>query len=137
MDDYEKAFSPRTKMVALTHMSNALGTITPAQEIVRIAHNNGVPVLLDGCQASVHLTVDVQDLNVDFYVFSGHKVYGPTGIGVLYGKSEHLKTMRPYRGGGEMIGGGQPPQPPDRVLEGHCVRYPLCEQSGGVIGARK
>ncbi len=104
VDSYRNAFSPRTKMVALTHMSNALGSITPAKEIVRIAHDHDVPVLLDGCQAAVHLHVDVQDLDVDFYAFSGHKVYGPTGIGVLYGKAAYLNNMRPYRGGGEMIG---------------------------------
>lgn len=103
-DQYKKLFSNRTKLVALTHMSNALGILTPAKEIVRVAHEKGVPVLLDGCQGAVHLPVDVQDLDVDFYVFSGHKLYGPTGIGVLYGKSEHLQRMRPYRGGGEMIG---------------------------------
>jgi len=104
LDQYEDLFSDRTKLVALTHMSNALGILTPAKEIVRLAHEKGVPVLLDGCQGAVHLPVDVQDLDVDFYVFSGHKVYGPTGIGVLYAKSEHLRHMRPYRGGGEMIG---------------------------------
>ena len=104
LDEYQALFSDRTKLVALTHMSNALGIITPAQEIVRIAHERGVPVLLDGCQAAVHLPVDVRELDVDFYAFSGHKVYGPTGIGVLFGKSEFLKSMRPYRGGGEMIG---------------------------------
>ncbi len=103
MGAYEQAFSPRTRMVALTHMSNALGTITPAKELVRIAHGHDVQVLLDGCQAAVHLGVDVQDLDVDFYVFSGHKIYGPTGIGVLYGKQKWLERMRPYRGGGEMI----------------------------------
>ena len=103
-DQYKSLFSDRTKLVALTHMSNALGIITPAKDIVSVAHQNGVPVLLDGCQGAVHLPVDVQDLDVDFYVFSGHKVYGPTGIGILYGKSKHLSAMRPYRGGGEMIG---------------------------------
>ena len=104
LEAFEQLFSSRTKFVALTHMSNALGTITPAKELIRIAHNHGVPVLLDGCQAAVHMPVDVQDLDVDFYVFSGHKVYGPTGVGVLYAKSEYLNEMRPYRGGGEMIG---------------------------------
>ncbi len=103
LDDYEKMFTSRTKIVALTHMSNALGTITPVKEIIRIAHDHGVPVLLDGCQSVVHMPVDVQELDVDFYAFSGHKVYGPTGIGILYGKSEYLEKMRPYRGGGEMI----------------------------------
>ena len=103
LDDYEALFTPRTKIVALTHMSNALGTITPVKEIIRIAHDRGVPVLLDGCQSIVHMPVDVQELDVDFYAFSGHKVYGPTGIGILYGKSAYLEKMRPYRGGGEMI----------------------------------
>lgn len=103
IDKYQELFSPRTRMVALTHMSNALGTITPMQEIIKIAHGHGVPVLVDACQSAVHLDLDVQALDCDFLVFSGHKIYGPTGIGVLYGKREHLKTMRPYRGGGEMI----------------------------------
>jgi cysteine desulfurase/selenocysteine lyase len=84
-------------------MSNVLGTITPAKEIVRLAHGKGVPVLLDGSQAAVHLPVDVQDLDCDFYVFTGHKVYGPTGVGALYAKSRHLDAMQPYMGGGEMI----------------------------------
>jgi cysteine desulfurase / selenocysteine lyase len=103
IEEYEKLFTPRTKMVAITHMSNVLGTVTPAKEIVRIAHEHGVPVLLDGAQGAVHLTVDVQDLDCDFYVFTGHKVYGPTGIGALYGKREWLERMPPYQGGGEMI----------------------------------
>src|SRR3954468_21640255 len=103
LDAYERLFSPRTKFVAITHMSNVLGTVTPAAEIVRIAHAHGVPVLLDGAQAAVHLTVDVRALDVDFYVFTGHKVYGPTGIGVLYGKRAWLERMPPYQGGGEMI----------------------------------
>ncbi len=94
---------PRTRMVAISHMSNVLGTINPAKAIVEAAHAAGVPVLLDGCQAIVHMTVDVQDLDVDFYVFSGHKLYGPTGIGVLYGKAERLADLPPYQGGGEMI----------------------------------
>jgi cysteine desulfurase/selenocysteine lyase len=85
-------------------MSNVLGTIVPLKEVVKIAHERGIPVLADGAQAAVHLPVDVQDLNVDFYAFTGHKLYGPTGIGVLYGKKEHLERMRPYQGGGEMIG---------------------------------
>jgi cysteine desulfurase/selenocysteine lyase len=103
LDEYEKLFSPRTKMVAITHMSNVLGTVTPAKEIVRIAHERGVPVLLDGAQGAVHLSVDVQELDCEFYGLTGHKVYGPTGIGVLYGKREWLERMPPYQGGGEMI----------------------------------
>jgi cysteine desulfurase/selenocysteine lyase len=103
VEEFEKLFSPRTKMVAITHMSNVLGTVTPMKEIIRIAHGNGVPVLVDGAQGAVHLAVDVRDLDADFYVFTGHKVYGPTGIGVLYGKREHLAKMPPYQGGGEMI----------------------------------
>ena len=104
LDEFERLISPRTKMIALTHMSNVLGTIVPLKEVVRIAHERGIPVLADGAQGAVHLRVDVQDLDVDFYAFTGHKLYGPTGIGVLYGKKEHLETMRPYQGGGEMIG---------------------------------
>jgi cysteine desulfurase/selenocysteine lyase len=104
MDAYRALIGPRTRMVALSHMSNVLGTINPAREIVEIAHAAGVPVLLDGCQAIVHEAVDVQALDVDFYVFSGHKLYGPTGIGVLYGKAERLAALPPYQGGGEMIG---------------------------------
>src|SRR5438270_8736728 len=103
VEEYEKLFTPRTKMVAITHMSNVLGTVTPAKEIVRIAHERGVPVLLDGAQGAVHLSVDVQELDCDFYGLTGHKVYGPTGIGVLYGKREWLEKMPPYQGGGEMI----------------------------------
>ena len=90
-------------MVALTHMSNALGVITPLKEMIRIAHSHGVPVMVDGCQAAPHFAIDVQDLDADFYAFSGHKVYGPSGIGILYGKREHLDAMPPYHGGGEMI----------------------------------
>ena len=97
------AIGPRTKMVAISHMSNVLGTATNLEEIVHLAHARGVPVLADGCQAAVHGTVDVRDLDVDFYAFTGHKLYGPTGIGVLYGKREYLRAMRPYQGGGEMI----------------------------------
>lgn len=103
IEDFEAALSPRTKMVAVTHMSNVLGTIVPVKEVVRIAHERGIPVLIDGSQGAVHLPVDVQDIGCDFYVFTGHKVYGPSGIGVLYGKREHLETMPPYQGGGEMI----------------------------------
>ncbi len=103
LDAYEKLFTPRTKMVAITHMSNVLGTVTPAREIVRIAHAHGVPVLLDGAQSAVHQPIDVKALDCDFFVFTGHKVYGPTGIGVLYGKKDWLERLPPYQGGGEMI----------------------------------
>jgi len=103
MNAYADLMSDKTKMVAITHVSNALGTITPVEEIIRIAHERGVPVLLDGCQAAPHMALDMQALDVDFYVFSGHKIYGPSGIGVLYGKSELLEAMPPYHGGGEMI----------------------------------
>ncbi len=103
MEALDALIGPRTKLVAITHMSNVLGTINPAKEIVAAAHAKGVPVLLDGSQSAVHLPVDVQDLDCDFYVFTGHKVYGPTGIGALYAKAEHLERMRPYMGGGEMI----------------------------------
>jgi cysteine desulfurase/selenocysteine lyase len=104
MEVYRALISPRARMVALSHMSNVLGTINPAREIVEIAHAAGVPVLLDGCQAIVHQAVDVRALDVDFYVFSGHKLYGPTGIGALYGKAARLAALPPYQGGGEMIG---------------------------------
>ena len=90
-------------MVAITQMSNALGTVVPVKEVVRLAHARGIPVLVDGAQAAVHMDVDVRDLDCDFYVFTGHKLYGPTGIGVLYGKYEHLAAMPPFNGGGEMI----------------------------------
>ena len=103
MEAYADMLGPRTKFVSLTQMSNALGTVTDAKTIIDLAHAKSVPVLLDGCQGAVHLPTDVQALDVDFYVFSGHKVYGPGGIGVLYAKSEMLEGMRPYRGGGEMI----------------------------------
>jgi cysteine desulfurase/selenocysteine lyase len=103
IDEFEKLLGPRTRMVAITHMSNALGTIVPVKEVIRLAHARGIPVLVDGSQAAVHMPIDVQDLDADFYVFTGHKTYGPTGIGVLYGKMEHLKRMPPYQGGGEMI----------------------------------
>lgn len=103
LDAFEKALTDRTKLVAITHMSNALGTITPIKEICRIAHARGIPVLVDGSQSAVHMPVDVQDLDCDFFVFTGHKVYGPSGIGVLYGKKEMLDRMRPFMGGGEMI----------------------------------
>ncbi len=103
MEDYKNLLGPKTKFVALTQMSNALGTITPMKEIIRLAHAYDAPVLVDGCQGAVHLETDVQDLDCDFYVLSGHKLYGPSGIGALYGKAEYLNKMRPYRGGGEMI----------------------------------
>lgn len=103
LDAYEGLFTPRTKFVAVTQMSNALGTITPVKAMIRMAHERGVPVLVDGCQGIVHLPTDVHDLDCDFLVGTGHKLYGPTGIGLLYGKSAHLKAMQPYRGGGEMI----------------------------------
>ena len=103
LDEFEKLLTPRTRMVAITHMSNMLGTLVPVKEVVRLAHARGIPVLLDGAQAAVHLDVDVQDIGCDFYAFTGHKLYGPTGIGALYGKHEHLATMPPFNGGGEMI----------------------------------
>ncbi len=103
LDEFEKLIGPRTKMVGITHMSNALGTIVPIKDVVRIAHAHGVPVLIDGSQAAVHLDVDVQDVDCDFYVCTGHKLYGPTGIGVLYGKYDLLANMPPFNGGGEMI----------------------------------
>jgi cysteine desulfurase/selenocysteine lyase len=103
LDAFANLLSPRTKLVAVTHMSNVLGTITPMAEIIRMAHAAGTKVLVDGCQGSVHEPVDVRALDCDFYVATGHKLYGPTGIGLLYGKHEHLKRMRPYQGGGEMI----------------------------------
>ena len=103
MDTFRSLFSERTKLVSVTHVSNVLGTINPVKEIIEEAHNHEVPVLIDGAQAVPHLKVDVQDLDADFYVFSGHKVYGPTGVGVLYGKEEWLDKMPPYQGGGEMI----------------------------------
>ena len=103
LDEYERLLGPRTRMVAITHMSNALGTITPARDIVRLAHERGIPVLLDGSQAAVHLDVDVRALDCEFYVFTGHKTYGPTGIGVLYGKREWLERLPPFNGGGDMI----------------------------------
>jgi cysteine desulfurase/selenocysteine lyase len=103
MEDYERLLSDRTRLVALGHVSNALGTINPVAEIVRLAHARGIPVLLDGAQAVAHLPVDVQELGCDFYAFSGHKLFGPTGIGVLYGRSELLDSMPPWQGGGDMI----------------------------------
>lgn len=103
IDEFEKLLTPKTKLVAITQMSNALGTIVPVKDVVKIAHARGIPVLVDGSQGAVHLPVDVQDIGCDFYVFTGHKVYGPTGIGVLWAKYDHLVAMRPYNGGGEMI----------------------------------
>ena len=103
MDEYEKLLGPQTALVSIVHMSNALGTINPVKDIVAMAHAHGVPVLLDGAQAAPHLPVDVRDLDCDFYAFSGHKLFGPTGIGVLYGKREWLEAMPPYQGGGEQI----------------------------------
>jgi len=103
IEDFEKSLTPRTKLVAITQMSNALGTVTPIKEICRIAHERGIPVLVDGSQSAVHMPVDVQDLDCDWFVFTGHKVYGPSGIGVLYGRKERLEAMRPFMGGGEMI----------------------------------
>ena len=103
LEAFEAALTERTKMVAITHMSNVLGTVTPIRQIVEIAHARGIPVLVDGSQGAVHLKVDVQDIGADFYVFTGHKLYGPTGIGVLYGRYDLLAQMQPFNGGGEMI----------------------------------
>ena len=103
LDEFEKLISSRTKMIAITMMSNALGTVVPVAEIIKLAHAKGIPVLVDASQQAVHGHVDVQELDADFLVFTGHKTYGPTGIGVLYAKMEHLKKMPPYQGGGEMI----------------------------------
>lgn len=103
MDDMESLLSDRTRLVSVVHQSNALGTINPIEKIIRLAHQRGIPVLVDGAQAVSHQAVDVQALDVDFYAFSGHKIYGPTGIGVLYGKEELLDKMPPYQGGGDMI----------------------------------
>lgn len=103
IDEYEKLFTPRTKLVSVAHVSNVLGTINPVKHIAAIAHAHNVPVLIDGAQGIPHMKVDVQDIDADFYVFSAHKIYGPTGIGVLYGKEDFLDKMPPYQGGGEMI----------------------------------
>ena len=100
---FEALLGPRTKLVAITHMSNVTGTVTPMKRIIAMAHAHGIPVVVDGSQSAVHLAVDMADLDADFYVFTGHKLYGPTGIGVLYGKMDLLAEMRPYQGGGEMI----------------------------------
>jgi cysteine desulfurase/selenocysteine lyase len=103
LDEFERLLSPRTKLIAITQMSNVLGTVVPVKDVIRIAHARSIPVLVDGSQAAVHMSVDVQDLDADFYVLTGHKVYGPSGIGVLYAKRQHLDAMPPYQGGGEMI----------------------------------
>lgn len=103
LEEYEKLFTERTKLVSVTQVSNVLGTINPVKEMIRIAHEHGVPVVVDGAQSVPHFAVDVQDLDCDFLAFSGHKVYGPTGVGVLYGKEEWLERLPPYQGGGEMI----------------------------------
>ncbi|MBN8998102.1 MAG: cysteine desulfurase, partial [Rhizobiales bacterium] len=103
LDEFEQLITPRTKIVAITHMSNVTGTVVPVRDVIRIAHAHGVKVLVDGSQAAVHMPVDVRDLDADFYAFTGHKVYGPTGIGVLYGKKALLGAMPPFLGGGEMI----------------------------------
>lgn len=103
MEEYEKLFNERTRIVSVAHVSNVLGTMNPVREIIRIAHAHNVPVLLDGAQSTPHFAVDVQELDCDFFAFSGHKIYGPTGIGVLYGKEEWLERIPPYMGGGEMI----------------------------------
>lgn len=103
LDEYEKLFSPRTRLVSVAHVSNVLGTINPVKQIIEMAHAHQVPVLIDGAQGIPHMPVDVQDLDADFYVFSGHKIYGPTGVGVLYGKENWLDKLPPYQGGGEMI----------------------------------
>src|SRR5438093_10414368 len=103
MEEYRRLLNEKTKLVSVTHVSNALGTIVPVKEIVELAHERGVPVLLDGAQAAPHLKIDVQDIGCDFYAFSGHKLFGPTGIGVLFGRTELLEKMPPYQGGGDMI----------------------------------
>ncbi len=103
LDDFERSLTDKTRLVAITHMSNALGTIVPVKEVCRIAHERGIAVLVDGSQGAVHMPVDVRDIDCDWYIMTGHKLYGPTGIGVLYGKADRLKTMRPFLGGGEMI----------------------------------
>ena len=103
LEEYERLFSPKTKLVSIAHVSNVLGTVNPVREMIRTAHAHGVPVLVDGAQSIPHMPVDVRELDADFYVFSGHKVYGPTGVGVLYGKEDWLDKLPPYQGGGEMI----------------------------------
>ena len=128
IEEFEKLLTDRTKLVAITQMSNALGTIVPVKDVVKLAHARGIPVLVDGSQAAVHLAVDVQDIDCDFYVFTGHKLYGPTGIGVLYAKHEHLVAMRPFNGGGEMI----------REVARDWVTYgdPAAQVRGGYAGDR-
>src|SRR5690606_15795945 len=103
LDEYQKLLSPKVKLVTVNHISNALGTINQVKEMIELAHKVGAKVFVDGAQAVAHLKVDVQDLDVDFYAFSGHKMFGPTGVGVLYGKEELLEKMPPYQGGGDMI----------------------------------
>ena len=103
LDEYERLFTDRTKLVSVTHVSNVLGTVNPVDEIIRIAHSHGVPVMVDGAQSAPHFAVDVQAMDCDFFAFSGHKMYGPTGVGVLYGKEDWLDRLPPYQGGGEMI----------------------------------
>ncbi len=103
LEEFERRLTPRTRIAAISHVSNALGTVNPVREMIRMAHARGIPVLVDGAQATPHMAVDVQDLDCDFYVFSGHKVYGPTGIGAFYGKMALLEAMPPYQGGGDMI----------------------------------
>ncbi len=103
LEEYKKMLNPKTRLVSVVHVSNALGTINPVEEIIELAHQRGIPVLIDGAQAAAHLPVDVQNLGCDFYAFSGHKIYGPTGIGVLYGKARLLESMPPFQGGGDMI----------------------------------
>lgn len=103
LEEYERLFTDRTRMVSVTHVSNVLGTINPVKEMTRIAHSHNVPVMIDGAQSAPHLNVDVQDLDCDFFAFSGHKIYGPTGVGVLFGKEDWLDKLPPYQGGGEMI----------------------------------
>ncbi len=103
MDEYEKLLSPRTRLVSIVHVSNSLGTINPIKQVVKMAHSHGAPVLVDGAQSIPHMPIDVREIGCDFFAFSGHKLYGPTGIGVLYGKAELLESMPPYQGGGDMI----------------------------------
>jgi cysteine desulfurase/selenocysteine lyase len=103
IDEFEKLLTPRTKLVAITHMSNMLGTLVPVKDVVKLCKARGIPVLVDGAQAAVHVDVDVQDIGCDFYAFTGHKLYGPTGIGVLWGRYDLLAAMPPFNGGGEMI----------------------------------